>query len=161
MPGSGIRLGPKTQCLSACFFLAGFVSTAPDRWGIREPFSVDLVEEGARSGKRAAQLTGHSESSAPLMIQNSVPVEADQTYELSAWVKASEPGLDVRTYMEWHVGDIWAGSGAPWVKSTGEWQELKLRFETKPDPQGGAYVVLQIRGKGVVLFDDITVRQIQ
>ena len=133
----------------------------PDHWSIREPFSVELVEGDAHSGNRAARLTNHSDEGMPLLIQNGVPLERDGSYRLSGWGKTGEVGTEFRIYVEWNVGDVWSGRVGPWVKGTGEWQELTVDFSATPDPQGRAYVVLQIRGKGTVLFDDIAVRRVE
>lgn len=42
-----------------------------------------------------------------------------------------------------------------------EWTEYSLAFEATPDPAGKACVVLQIRGSGAVVFDDMKLKPVQ
>ena len=45
------------------------------------------------------------------------------------------------------------------LEGTGDWQQAVVDFKATPDPQGGAYVVVQMRGKGKVLFDDVAIEE--
>ncbi len=131
----------------------------PERWAANHPFTMQASEEQAHSGKRSLMLTSTAKGFTPLAVQHSVGgIRGDAAYTLSGWVKTDRPGLEVRIYVEWHIGDGWYGKVLPWTAGTGEWQRVEVPFKATPDPAGTAYVVVQIKGEGRAWFDDVAVR---
>ncbi len=131
----------------------------PDGWGARQPFSVTLTEEDARSGKYAVAITGQADDAMPLIIQNGIPLNKDTAYHMSTWAKTADPDVEFRMYIEWSIDGKWYSGMGAWTRGTDEWQQLTVDFEPIPDPQGKAYLVLQVRGNGRVVFDDVAIRE--
>ena len=133
----------------------------PDRWTPHVPLTVILSEE-SRSGRYALEFTGIGGSATPLVVNRGLSLQADREYRLSAWMKADpEEDIEARMYVEWTREGTFYPKVHPWTSGTGEWQQLELTFTATPDPRGAAYVVLQVRGSGKVLFDDLRLELVE
>lgn len=133
----------------------------PDRWGSNTPLTAALTTTEVHGGKMALALTSSDPDMAPLLVQRGVELVPDRRYRLTAWVKSPSPEAEFRFYVEWTMDGRWLGGTYPWSKGTGDWQQLSVEFTATPDPQGGAYAVVQMRGKGTVYFDDLRLEEIQ
>lgn len=131
----------------------------PNLWTANYPFTVGLTEEQAHSGRFSLKITSEEDGFTPLAVQRGLDTKGDQAYVISSWAKTSAPGVEFRIYVEWHLGDRYLGAIGPWTKGTGDWQKVAVNLKTTPDPQGGAYVVVQLRGKGSVYFDDVAIEE--
>ncbi|MDI6809517.1 MAG: hypothetical protein QME66_11130 [Candidatus Eisenbacteria bacterium] len=132
----------------------------PDTWAANYPLTMQISEHEAHSGKRSLMLVSNFRDFAPLAVEHGIDgIKADRDYILSAWVKTDPPGLDFRIYVEWTIGDRWYGGVLPWTRGTQEWQLAQSDFKAAPDPAGGLYAVVQIRGKGRGWFDDVSMRE--
>lgn len=132
----------------------------PDEWAAQTSLTSELVESDKHEGKVALAITGEGPDAASLLVQRGLGVKGGQKYRLSAWVRSASPDAEFRIYVEWVLGDKWLGKVLPWTKGNGEWQQVSVEFEATPDPQGGAYTVVQARGAGTVYFDDVRVEEI-
>ena len=124
----------------------------PDTWNASLALTATLSDT-AHSGRRSLRLQGFGGDLAPLAVQRRVEVQANRRYRFSAWVK-TEGAVEVRFYTEW-VTDTFHSTCLPWTKGTGEWQKLQFELAGVPDPKGGAYAVVQVRGEGAAYFDDL------
>jgi len=131
---------------------------APDAWNASLALTATLSEV-VHSGKNSLRLQGLGGELAPLAVQRRVDVQANRKYRFSAWVK-TEGNAEVRFYVEW-VTDTFHAHCLPWTKGTGEWQELQYEFSGVPDPKGGAYAVVQVRGDGAACFDDLKLAPVE
>ena len=131
----------------------------PNLWTANYPFTVGLTEEQTHSGRFSLKITSEEDGFTPLAVQRGLDTKGDQAYVISSWAKTSAPGVEFRIYVEWHLGDRYLGAIGPWTKGTGDWQKVAVNLKTTPDPQGGAYVVVQLRGKGSVYFDDVAIEE--
>jgi len=133
----------------------------PDGWPSQTPFVAIRTDEQAHGGKYSVKISSEDSEFAPLCIQNGLDVKVNQPYELSAWLKTSEPGVTYRIYLEWSVGGKWYSGILPWTAGTGEWEQAKVRFTPQVASGGSAYAVLQLKGKGSVYYDDVALREAQ
>ncbi len=133
----------------------------PDRWPSQSAFVADSPAGEAHSGERALRITSGYDDFTPLCVQRGIDVQVDKTYELSAWAKTSEPGVQFRIYVEWTTGGRWLSGILPWTEGSGQWQQVSLRFTPQVGSAGSAYCVLQLKGKGSVVFDDVALREVQ
>jgi len=131
----------------------------PDEW-VPSVALTAILSKDAHSGKVSLLLQGTGGDLAPLAVQRAVDVKANQKYRFSAWVKTEGEAVEVRFYSEW-VTDTFHAHCLPWTKGTGEWQKLQYEFEGVPDPQGGAYAVVQVRGEGAAYFDDLKLELVE
>jgi hypothetical protein len=127
----------------------------PDGWGGNITFSLRRSPTAARSGKYGLALSSPGTDLAPLVVHRNLNLQADQRYLLSAWAKAPGPEVEYRIYVEWVRDGKFNSRVGAWAKGNGQWQQTTLTFEATPDPQGQAYVVVQMRGPGTVYFDDL------
>ncbi|NPV46427.1 MAG: hypothetical protein HPY69_05695 [Armatimonadetes bacterium] len=132
----------------------------PDRWGSNTPLTASLTNAEVHGGRVALALTSTGPDMGPLLVERGLELLPDRKYRFTAWVKSPSPETEFRFYVEWSLGGRWLGGTYPWSKGSGEWQQLSLEFTTTPDPQGGAYAVVQMRGKGTVYFDDLRIEEV-
>lgn len=132
----------------------------PDRWGSNTPLTAALTTAEVHGGKVALALTSTDPDMAPLLVERGLDLLPDRRYRFTAWAKSPSPETEFRFYVEWTLGGRWLGGTYPWSTGSGEWQQLSVEFTTTPDPQGGAYAVVQMRGKGTVYFDDLRIEEI-
>ncbi len=132
----------------------------PDEWGANTSLTSELVTNETHEGRYALAVTSDSPLFAPLLVQRSLPLVGDHKYRFTAWIKSPSPDAEFRFYVEWVLGDKWLGKVLPWTKGSGEWQQFTLDFPATPDPQGGAYAVVQMRGKGTVYFDELRIQEV-
>lgn len=130
-------------------------SGLPGFWTCRYPFTALLTPEEPRTGSRCLEFTSPADDFMPLLIQNSVPVEDNQEYELSAWFRTDGGDIMVRVYAEWVIGGVFHNAVVPWTAGTGKWQRLAKRFTSTPAPGGRLYVVVQSKGSGRAWIDDV------
>jgi len=130
----------------------------PDLWSANFPFTIATTTEHVHSGKAALAVTGLDADHTPLAVMRRLVLKADAKHEMTAWVKTNTPGVEYRIYVEWSLGNRWYGKIAPWTKGSGQWEQITVPFTATPDPKGGAYCVVQLRGEGTVYFDDVCVR---
>ena len=133
----------------------------PDTWGPSAPFCMTMTEAEVHSGKYSLAITSDAQDASALAVQHGLNTKADQDYRLSGWIKCASPDAEYRIYVEWTMGGRWLGGVGPWTKGNGEWQQMVVPFKTTPDPQGGAYVVVQVKGKGTAWFDDLRIEEAQ
>lgn len=130
----------------------------PDTWNASIALTATMSDT-AHSGKKSLRLQGLGGDLGPLAVQRRVEVKANQKYRFSAWVKTEGP-IEVRFYTEW-VTDTFHAHCLPWTKGTGEWQKLEFTFSGVPDPKGGAYAVVQVKGEGAAHFDDLRMEAVE
>lgn len=144
---------------------AGFESDAnldgvPDEWeDLRLPLTASMSTD-ARSGEYAFRLEGVGGDGAPLAVQRPVELIGGERYRLSSWGKTDPSGVEFRFYTEWATGGQFHPNCLPWTAGTEQWTEYSLEFDAIPDPAGRAYVV-QVRGTGAVLFDDLKLEPVR
>lgn len=131
----------------------------PDRWAPQAAFVAERSAEAAHTGKSSLAIHNEDEAAAPLLVQYGIPAADNRPHVLSAWAKTDQPGVEYRIYAEWVVDGRFHSRVLPWAKGTGEWEQAKLSFTTSPDPQGKLYVVVQLKGKGKVWFDDVSLKE--
>ncbi|MBI3922669.1 MAG: carbohydrate binding domain-containing protein [Armatimonadetes bacterium] len=133
----------------------------PDGWVPQAAFVAEQTTEVAHTGKASLAIHNDDEKAAPLLVQNGIPTTGNRPHLLSAWVKTDHPGVEYRIYVEWVVDGKYYGKVLPWTKGTGEWEQPKVEFTTSPDPKGNLYVVVQLKGKGKVWFDDVALKEMK
>jgi len=90
-------------------------------------------------------------------------LKADQTYEATAWVRASRPGVEVQVNLyELRGGRRFAVDTVGAVPRAGEWQRLDVSHDTH---RPGATLAVEIlapslTGGTSLLVDDLAVRAI-
>jgi hypothetical protein len=155
MPSAEEMREPGNAALNPSFEFDASGTNVPDLWNVRYPFSALLEGDDPHSGRRCLRLTSPDADFQPLLVQQGLGVEPNREYDLSVWLRTDGGEITGRVYAEWVLAGKFTSRVAPWTKGTTEWQQLKCRFTTTPDPAGGLYIVVQSRGKGTAWFDDV------
>ena len=155
LPSTEAMREPGNAALNPSFEFDSGGANVPDLWNVRYPFSAELSIDNPHSGKHCLKLTSPDAEFQPLLVQQNVQVEPNREYELSLWLRTDGGHITGRVYAEWVLAGKFTSCVAPWTKGSPEWQQLKYRFTTTPDPAGGLYVVVQSHGKGTVWLDDV------
>ncbi len=152
-PGNGVKNGS--------FEVDADGDLIPDLWTVSVPLSATLTDREAHSGKFSLALSNDTPEGATLAVQHRVDVRGERRYRLTAWFRAPDPNLEAHVYCEWNLSGKFNSRCGPWTKGSAEWQQLSVEFQGTPDPQGGAYAVVQMRGQGTVWFDDVRLEEIR
>jgi len=152
------RAGPTDGNLLAD---AGF-EAGLDGWGAVGRAGMQRVE-GGREGDWALRLTRGSSHQPGAVHDEVARLKADQTYEATAWVRASRPGVEVQVNLyELRGGRRFAVDTIGAVPRAGEWQRLDVSHDTH---RPGATLAVEIlapslTGGTSLLVDDLAVRAI-
>lgn len=152
-PGNGVR--------NAGFEVDVEGDLIPDLWEASVPFSAALTDREKHGGRVSLALSSDTADGGALAVQHNVTVKGDHRYRLTVWTKTSNADVEAQVYCEWSLGGRFNTHSSPWTKGTGQWQQLAVDFPATPDPQGGAYAVVRMRGQGTVWFDDVMLQEIR
>jgi hypothetical protein len=127
----------------------------PDGWTLRVPFSGGMTRAEAHTGRCSAYLEGGEDESSVMWIQDKLSIVPKKPYHCSAWIKGQG---SARVYVEWTDGKGKFGGKVPaFEPATGEWKETAFDFTAPAAAPKTIYVVLQLKGKGQVYFDDVRI----
>jgi hypothetical protein len=131
-------------------------------WGAVGQAGMERVESG-REGDWALRLTRGSSSQPGAVHDQVARLKADQTYEASAWVRASRPGVEVQVNLyELRGGRRFAVDTVGAVPKAGEWQRLDVSHDTH---RPGATLAVEILAPTLtsgtsLLVDDLAIHAI-
>jgi len=133
----------------------------PDYWQAPKgcgSLATDKVCDGNYSGK----LENEDPAINPHWIQKGIPIEQGKSYRLTANVVSQEFGQEFRVYMEASPQEGgWWTSPTKWQQTFTDWQKRSLEFTVTKPTVKSAYIVLQMKGKGTIWFDNVTLTPIE
>ena len=122
-------------------------------WSPDDEVSAQPVASGAHSGDRALQL----QITTPHRAHQFVRVDGNTTYELSAWLRTTDPASQARLFANQYNANHQLVSGAPWAKlesNATTWAQAAGSLITAADTR---FLKIELDGDrpGTYYFDDL------
>ena len=140
---------------------AGF-EAGLDGWGPLGHAGLERVE-GGREGDWALRLTRGSSRQPGAVHSQVARLEADQTYEATAWVRTSRPGVEVQVNLyELRGGGRFAVATVGAVPTAGQWERLDVSHDThRPGATLAVEILSPTMDSGTsLLVDDLAIRAV-